>query len=211
MASFFPPSHFSLYSKTGFICNPFTTLPPNNALLLPSPLKVSADNEVAASASAFEDPRWVGGTWDLKQFKKTGIIDWDAVIDAEVKRRKRLEDNPESCTNDNPVLFTSSVIPWWAWMERFYLPEAELLNGRAAMLGFFMAYLVDSLTGVGIAEQMSNFFCKTLLFTAVTGILVVQKKEDIGTLLKLWEEITFYDQQWQATWQDGSSSTSKTD
>lgn len=77
------------------------------------------------------------------------------------------------------------------------------------MIGFFMAYVVDSLTGVGVVDQMSNFFCKTLLFTAVSGILLVRKNEDIETLKKLWEEITFYDKQWQATWQDENSSTSK--
>ncbi|KAA3469139.1 Chlorophyll A-B binding protein [Gossypium australe] len=32
--------------------------------------------------SKFEDPRWIGGTWDLKQFQKNGTTDWDAVIDA---------------------------------------------------------------------------------------------------------------------------------
>jgi hypothetical protein len=32
--------------------------------------------------SKFEDPRWVGGTWNLKQFEKDGKPDWDAVIDA---------------------------------------------------------------------------------------------------------------------------------
>ena len=83
--------------------------------------------------------------------------------------------------------------------------------GRAAMIGFFMAYVVDSLTGVGVVDQMSNFFCKTLLFTAVSGILLVRKNEDIETLKKLWEEITFYDKQWQATWQDENSSTPKKD
>ncbi|TKY70768.1 hypothetical protein E2542_SST07061 [Spatholobus suberectus] len=217
MASFSPPTHFSTalsspYSKTRFIHNPFITIRPNNALLLLSPLKVSADNDVATSApTAFEDPRWLGGTWDLKQFQKNGNTDWDAVIDAEAKRRKWLGDNPESSTNDNPVVFNTAIIPWWAWIKRFHLPEAELLNGRAAMIGFFMAYLVDSLTGVGVVDQMSNFFCKTLLFTAVAGILLVRKNEDVETLKKLWEEITFYDQQWQATWQDENSSTPKTD
>lgn len=32
--------------------------------------------------SKFEDPRWIAGTWDLKQFLKDGSTDWDAVIDA---------------------------------------------------------------------------------------------------------------------------------
>lgn len=44
-------------------------------------------NGAAAAAAAapvpkFQDPRWVGGTWDLKQFSKDGKTNWDAVIDA---------------------------------------------------------------------------------------------------------------------------------
>ncbi|KAK4747417.1 hypothetical protein SAY87_014003 [Trapa incisa] len=108
------------------------------------PPKVEAANGSVAAASAsasgeeeasvavlnsFKDPRWVNGTWKLKQFEKDGKTDWDAVIDAEVRRRKWLEDNPESSSNDNPVVFDTSIIPWWAWMKRFHLPEAELLNG----------------------------------------------------------------------------------
>ncbi|KAL0296342.1 UNVERIFIED_CONTAM: Light-harvesting complex-like protein 3 isotype 1, chloroplastic [Sesamum radiatum] len=184
--------------------------------------------------SSFEDPRWVGGTWDLKQFAKDGKTDWDAVIDAEVKRRKWMENNPQSSSNENPVVFDTSIIPWWAWMKRFHLPEAELLNGlhisvlpfsanlgwvdplmvtlilfagRAAMIGFFMAYFVDSLTGVGLVDQMGNFFCKTLLFVAVAGVLLIRKNEDLETLKKLLEETTFYDKQWQATWQDETPSS----
>ncbi|KAK0587550.1 hypothetical protein LWI29_024740 [Acer saccharum] len=157
----------------------------------------------------FQDPKWINGTWDLKQFQKDGQTNWDAVIDAEVKRRKWLEDNPESSSNDDPVVFDTSIIPWWTWMKRFHLPEAELLNGRAAMIGFFMAYLVDSLTGVGLVDQMGNFVCKTLLFVAVVGVLVIRKNEDIETLKKLLEETTYYDKQWKATWQDETSSSSK--
>ncbi|XP_073002527.1 light-harvesting complex-like protein 3 isotype 1, chloroplastic [Typha latifolia] len=159
----------------------------------------------AAAVAAFNDPRWVEGTWDLKQFKKDGVTNWDAVIDAEARRRKWLEDNPEASSNDAPVTFDTSVIPWWAWIKRFHLPEAELLNGRAAMIGFFMAYFVDSLTGVGIVDQMGNFFCKTLLFIAVVGVLSIRKNEDFENLKKLFEETTFYDKQWQATWQDEKS------
>ncbi|KAK8650252.1 hypothetical protein V6N13_139898 [Hibiscus sabdariffa] len=171
----------------------------------------SGPNGAATSAevevfSKFEDPRWIAGTWDLKQFEKNGSIDWDAVIDAEVRRRKWLLDNPETTSNDNPVVFDTSIIPWWAWMKRFHLPEAELLNGRAAMIGFFMAYLVDSLTGVGLVDQMGNFFCKALLFVAVSGVLLIRKNEDLDNIKKLIEETTFYDKQWQATWQDDTSS-----
>ena len=82
----------------------------------------------------------------------------------------------------------------------------EFYAGRAAMIGFFMAYLVDSLTGVGLVDQMGNFFCKTLLFVAVVGVLVIRKNEDLDNIKKLIEETTFYDKQWQATWQDDTSS-----
>ncbi|KAG2264675.1 hypothetical protein Bca52824_071754 [Brassica carinata] len=134
----------------------------------------------------FQDAKWVNGTWDLKQFEKEGKTDWDSVIVAEAKRRKWLEDNPETTSNDEPVLFDTSIIPWWAWMKRYHLPEAELLNGRAAMVGFFMAYFVDSLTGVGLVDQMGNFFCKTLLFVAVAGVLFIRKNEDLDKLKGLW-------------------------
>ncbi|MQL75229.1 hypothetical protein Taro_007597 [Colocasia esculenta] len=80
-------------------------------------------------APRFKDPRWVAGTWDLEQFKKNGTADWDAVIDAETRRRKWLEENPEASSNTDPVIFDTSIVPWWAWMKRFHLPEAELLNG----------------------------------------------------------------------------------
>ncbi|KAG8076629.1 hypothetical protein GUJ93_ZPchr0006g43686 [Zizania palustris] len=174
---------------------------------LPSP---AASNGAAVKAKEpeptplprFRDSRWVNGTWDLKQFDKSGAVDWDAVIDAEARRRKWLEDCPEATSPDEAVVFDTSIIPWWAWMKRFHLPEAEKLNGRAAMIGFFMAYFVDSLTGVGLVDQMGNFFCKTLLFVAVAGVLLVRKNEDIETVKKLIDETTFYDKQWQATWQD---------
>ena len=76
------------------------------------------------------------------------------------------------------------------------------------MIGFFMAYAVDSLTGLGVVDQTNNFFCKTLLFIAVVGVLVIRKNEDIENIKKLLEEITFYDKQWQATWKDDENSSS---
>ncbi|XP_047322456.1 light-harvesting complex-like protein 3 isotype 2, chloroplastic [Impatiens glandulifera] len=183
----------------------------------PAPVSESDDGNLGGNGSAakgvlkFEDPKWVRGTWDLVQFQKDGKTNWDSVIDAEAKRRKWLEDNPESTNNDDIVVFDTSIIPWWAWVKRFHLPEAELLNGRAAMVGFFMAYFVDSLTGVGLVDQMGNFFCKSLLFVSVVGVLLVRKNEDFDNLKKLFEETTFYDKQWQATWQDETISTSKKD
>lgn len=47
----------------------------------------------------------------------------------EARRRKWLQDNPESSSNEDPVVFDTSIIPWWAWIKRYHLPEAELLNG----------------------------------------------------------------------------------
>ncbi|CAN1333840.1 Light-harvesting complex-like protein 3 isotype 1, chloroplastic, partial [Linum perenne] len=132
------------------------------------------------------------------------------LFSAEARRRKWLEQNPESTSNDEPILFDTSIIPWWAWMKRYHLPEAELLNGRAAMIGFFMAYVVDSLTGVGLVDQMGNFFCKSLLFVAVVGVLVIRKNEDLEIVKKLVEETTFYDKQWQATWKEESTNNGGT-
>nr|GMD78707.1 light-harvesting complex-like protein 3 isotype 2, chloroplastic [Ipomoea batatas] len=187
-----------------------------------SPASVAAGAPAPEVVSKFRDPRWVGGSWELSQFQRDGKTNWDGVIDAEVKRRKWLEDNPETTSNQDPVVFDTSIIPWWAWMKRFHLPEAEILNGtikiititpkaiarRAAMLGFFSAYLVDSLTGLGLVDQMGNFFCKTLLFVAVGGILLVRKNEDIEALKRFVEETTFYDKQWQASWKEETSTDS---
>lgn len=47
------------------------------------------------------------------------------VIDAEVARRKLLEDNPIPSINEEPVNFDTSEIPWWAWVKRFHLPEVR--------------------------------------------------------------------------------------
>ncbi|XP_037451488.1 light-harvesting complex-like protein 3 isotype 1, chloroplastic [Triticum dicoccoides] len=171
---------------------------------------VAAAKAEAVASPKFQDSRWVNGTWDLSRFGNTGgAVDWDAVIDAEARRRKWLEDSPEASSSEDAVVFDTSIIPWWAWIKRFHLPEAEKLNGRAAMVGFFMAYFVDSLTGVGLVDQMGNFFCKTLLFVAVAGVLLVRKNEDIDNLKKLIDESTFYDKQWQSTWQDDSPSGPK--
>ena len=45
------------------------------------------------------------------------------VIDAEMARRKLLEESPIASTQEEPVLFDTSEIPWWAWVRRFHLPE----------------------------------------------------------------------------------------
>nr|ABK25387.1 unknown [Picea sitchensis] len=177
----------------------------------PSPAAVFGINSSSFSNvnGRFEDLRWENGTWNIQQFIKDNKVDWDAVIDAEVRRRKWLEDNPETSSNKDPVVFDTSIVPWWAWVKRFHLPQAELLNGRAAMIGFFMAYFIDSLTGVGIVDQTSSFFGKLLLFVTIVGVLLIRKNEDLETIKQLVRESTFYDQQWQATWQDETSQQSE--
>jgi len=149
----------------------------------------------------FIDDRWVGGRWDLSKFKDAkGEMDWDAVIDAEMARRKLLEESPIPSTNEEPVLFDTSEIPWWAWVRRFHLPEAEKLNGRAAMVGYFMALVVDQLTGYGLLDQQNSFLGKLLLHLTVFGVLLVRSTADLDKYKNLLDEATFYDKQWQATW-----------
>ncbi|XP_062114611.1 light-harvesting complex-like protein 3 isotype 1, chloroplastic [Humulus lupulus] len=118
----------------------------------------------------------------------------------EAKRRKFLELFPEASTNEDPVLFLTSIIPWWAWLKRSYLAEAELLSGRAAMIGFFMAYMVDVLTGLNVVGQTGNFICKVGLFTTVIGVIIFRRTFDY--FKKLAEEATLYDKQWQSSWLD---------
>lgn len=150
----------------------------------------------------FSDYRWKNGRWDLSLFKAAdGETDWDAVIDAEMARRKLLEDSPIPCTNEEPVLFDTAEIPWWAWVRRFHLPEAEKLNGRAAMVGYVLALFVDQLTGVGLLDQQNSFLGKVLLHVAVFGILLVRSSSDIDRFKGLIDEATFYDKQWNATWE----------
>ncbi|KAK9913936.1 hypothetical protein M0R45_037735 [Rubus argutus] len=150
--------------------------------------KHSSDTET--SVVKFSDERWKKGTCDLNMFTKDGKMDWEGIILAEAKSRKFLELHPEASTNHDPVLFRSSIIPWWAWLMRSYLPEAELLNGRAAMVGFFMAYVVDALTGVGVVGQTGNFICKAGLLVTVIGIILFRRTEDIDNLKKLADEAT---------------------
>ncbi|PRQ59712.1 putative chlorophyll A-B binding protein [Rosa chinensis] len=171
--------------------------------------------DTESSAVKFSDERWKKGTWDLNMFTKDGKMDWDGIIVAEAKRRKFLELHPEASTNEDPVLFRTSTIPWWAWIMRSHLPEAELINGRAAMVGFFMAYVVDALTGVGVVGQTGNFICKAGLLATVIGIILFRRTEDFDNLKKLADEATFYDKQWQASWKEEnqnvtSASTEKT-
>ncbi|KVI10024.1 Chlorophyll A-B binding protein [Cynara cardunculus var. scolymus] len=167
---------------------------------------VTIGDGAETSSVKFADERWKHGTWDLNMFVKSGTMDWDALIVAEARRRKFLELYPEEATNHDPVLFRSSIIPWWAWVTHSHLPEAELLNGRAAMIGFFMAYLVDVLTRLDVVGQSGNFICKIGLFATVMGVVLFRQTNSLQDLKNLADEATFYDKQWQASWQDQDSS-----
>ncbi|KAL3755955.1 hypothetical protein ACJRO7_002929 [Eucalyptus globulus] len=173
--------------------------------------KSEESQSLESSTIKFKDERWKNGTWDLNMFVKDGKMDWDGVIVAEARRRRFLEVCPEAATNEDPVVFRSSIIPWWAWIRRSHLPEAELLNGRAAMLGFFMAYAVDALTGMGVVGQTGNVLCKAGLLATVVAVLFFRRNQDIETLRTLVDEATFYDKQWQASWRDQAGSTSASD
>ena len=111
------------------------------------------------SAAQWKDARWVNGTWDLAQFAKAdGTTDWNAVIDAEIVHRKMLEENP--AVYDEDGVFDLGQIPWQVWMTRFHLPEAEKANGRAAMVGYLFAYLIDAATNTGLVELHDSFFAR---------------------------------------------------
>ena len=145
----------------------------------------------------FVDGRWAKGTWILSSFPGAGGgTDWDAVIDAEMARRKLLEDSPLPSLADDPVNFDTGDIPWWAWVRRFHLPEAEKLNGRAAMLGYVLAYAVDAATGAGIQSQQDSFLGKLALHVCVFAVLLFRSSSGVDTYTGLLDEATFYDKQW---------------
>ena len=182
------------------------------------------------------------------------------VIDAEMARRKLLEESPIASTQEEPVLFDTSEIPWWAWVRRFHLPEvghkgvcgaqrhavpslllyqiaiqlfvfahthyvlphfasqqagvakqklsalatmlqAEKINGRVCMVGYAAGYFVDALTGHGLVDQQNSFLGKLLLVITVVGLLVYRNNNALPAYKNLLDEATFYDKQWQATWE----------
>eukprot|EP00210_Caulerpa_lentillifera_P000807 g781.t1 len=159
----------------------------------------------------FKDYRWVDGRWNSNEFKTgEGRVNWDAVIDAEIERRKILEETPVASVTD-AVRFDTSEIPWWAWVKRFHLPVAEKLNGRAAMLGYFLAIVGEQLSGAGLLEQQNSFLGKLLLHIAVFGVLLIQEVKDVEKYRNLISEAFFYDQQWAASWEGKQRPAETTD
>lgn len=168
----------------------------------------AATTRLAIVDGRFVDDRWAGGRWTLSKFAdaKTGNTDWDLVIDAEMARRRLLEDAPIPSTNEDPVNFDTSEIPWWAWVRRFHLPEAEKLNGRAAMMGYVLALMVDSATGAGLLDQQNSFLGKVALHVCVFAILLFRTSAGVDTYKGLLDEATFYDKQWAdgRSWEGGA-------
>ncbi|KAL2541894.1 Chlorophyll A-B binding family protein [Abeliophyllum distichum] len=53
--------------------------------------------------------------------------------------------------------------------------DAVIVAGRAAMVGVFMAYVVDALTGLDVVGQAGNFICKAALFVTIIGVIFFRK------------------------------------
>lgn len=72
------------------------------------------------------------------------------------------------------------------------------------MVGFFIGYIVDALTGLDVVGQTGNFICKAGVFVTVAGngIILFRKKEGFQNLKNLADEAALYDKQWEASWQD---------
>ena len=62
---------------------------------------------------------------------------------------------PQSFKYETPERFGESLTTARPW-NRSALAEVELLNGRAAMLGFMAAILVERMTGYGIVGQLAG-------------------------------------------------------
>lgn len=68
------------------------------------------------------------------------------------------------------------------------------------MMGYVLALFVDSLSGAGLIEQQESFLGKLALHVCVFAILLVRTTTDLDKYKGLIDEATFYDKQWNATW-----------
>lgn len=69
------------------------------------------------------------------------------------------------------------------------------------MIGFATGYLVDLLTHQGVVSQTDNFFGKTFMFLTFVGCAFIRSTKDLDSYKELLNEATFYDKQWNATWE----------
>ena len=68
------------------------------------------------------------------------------------------------------------------------------------MVGYLLAGIVDLISGAGLVDQQESFLGKLALHICVFGILFVRSTADLDKYKGLIDEATFYDKQWQATW-----------
>lgn len=68
-------------------------------------------------------------------------------------------------------------------------------------VGYFLALVVDQLTGVGLLDQQNSFLGKLLLHVTVFGVLLLRTTQDFDKYKGLLDEATFYDKQWNASWE----------
>lgn len=68
------------------------------------------------------------------------------------------------------------------------------------MMGYFLALIVDKLTGVGLLDQQESFLGKVLLHITVFGVLLIRNTADLDKFKGLADEAVLYDRQWQASW-----------
>lgn len=86
---------------------------------------------------------------------------WRAqVIDAEMARRKMLEDNPIPSLREDPVFFDTAEIPWWAWVRRFHLPEVCFVHDKVHFFRSQGCLLQD---GAFLVLFRSQFGCRLTL------------------------------------------------
>lgn len=69
------------------------------------------------------------------------------------------------------------------------------------MVGYALGYFVDLLTHNGLVAQTDNFLGKTLMLITFAGCAFIRNTKDIEGYKGLINEATFYDKQWQATWE----------
>jgi hypothetical protein len=60
------------------------------------------------------------------------------------------------------------------------------------MVGYFLALVVDQLTGYGLVDQQESFLGKLLLHITVFGVLLVRSTADLDKYKNLLDEATFY-------------------
>nr|XP_048326750.1 light-harvesting complex-like protein 3 isotype 1, chloroplastic [Ziziphus jujuba var. spinosa] len=101
--------------------------------------------------------------------------------DIELSGAKFTDEQWKNGTWDLNMFFKNGKIDW----------DIVIVAGRAAMVGFFMAYIIYALTRLDVVGQSGNFICKAGLFVTVNGITVFKKTQDFDKLKKLADEAHF--------------------